>query len=150
MQVADAIVYPAIFTEPYQQACFNFLKREFRKKSVVKWFSGWLVSKWLWLHCREDDDTTFCYTCIKAFKWLSIYMSVRNAKNAFISRGFSNWKLAQNGPECNFRWTKIQILLGSLATCCLWQLAIRYLNMKLKYWSGHLKLASSTSVDAFF
>jgi len=44
------------------------------------------------LHYCEDNDTVFCHTCVKAFKELK--MSVWNAKDAFISRGFSNWKLA--------------------------------------------------------
>ena len=88
-----AIVFPAISTEPHQPRNFNFPKWEFDKKSVVKrnfqadWFSNWS-----WLHYREDDDTVFCHTCVKVFKELN--MSIRNAEDAFISRGFSNWKLA--------------------------------------------------------
>ena len=53
--------------------------------------AGWLL-KWPWLHYREDDDTVFWHTCVKAFKELK--MSIRNAEDVFSSRGFSNWKLA--------------------------------------------------------
>ena len=93
-QVAgSAITFPTISTEPHQPKRFNFPKREFGKKSIVKrsFQADWFL-KWPWLHYREDDDTVFCYTCVKAFKELQ--MSNRNAEDAFISRGFSNWKLA--------------------------------------------------------
>jgi len=92
-EISDTIVYPSISAEPHQPTRFKFPKREFGKKSVVKrsfqveWFK-----KWPWLHYREDDDTVFCHTCVKAFKELN--MRIRNAEDAFISRGFSNWKLA--------------------------------------------------------
>ena len=93
-QVAAAVVtYPPILAKPHQPKRFNFPKREFGKKSIVKQsFQADWFSKWPWLHYHEDNDTVFCRTCVKAFKELK--MSVRNAKDAFISRGFSNWKLA--------------------------------------------------------
>lgn len=92
-KIPDAIVYLAISTEPHQPRRFKFPKKEFGQKSVVKqsFQADWFL-KWPWLHYREDDDTVFCHTCVKAFKELN--MSVRNAEDAFISRGFSNWKLA--------------------------------------------------------
>ena len=83
-QVADALMHPVIFIETNQSVHFNFLKREFRKKSVVKqsfqanWFSKWPY--------REDNDTVFCHTCTKAFKKMSISVS----EHTFISRGFCN------------------------------------------------------------
>ena len=92
-QVANAITYPTIASEPHQPRRFNFPKREFGKKSIMRrsFQAGWFA-KWRWLHYREDDDTVFCHTCVKAFTELN--MSARNAEDTFISRGFSNWKLA--------------------------------------------------------
>ena len=96
-EISDAIVYPSISAEPHQPACFKFPKGEFGKKFVVKrsfqveWFS-----KWPWVHCREDDDTVFCHTCVKAFMdyglkgWIKTY-------------GTYGLKLTQNGPECSLR-----------------------------------------------
>ena len=90
---AAVVTYPTISAEPHQPKRFNFPKREFGKKSMVKRsFQADWFSKWPWFHYRKDDNTVFCHTCVKAFKELK--MSVRNAKDAFISRGFSNWKLA--------------------------------------------------------
>ena len=93
-QVAGAnIIFPTISAEPHQPRHFNFPKREFGKKSIVKrsFQADWFL-KWPWLHYREDNDTVFCHTCVKAFKKMK--MSFRSAEDAFISRGFQNWKLA--------------------------------------------------------
>ena len=94
-QVADAITYPTIACELHQPRRFNFPKREFGKKSIMRRsFQAYWFAKWRWLHYREDDNTVFCHTCMKAFT--EVNMSARNAEDAFISRGFSNWKLAMS------------------------------------------------------
>ena len=93
-QFAEAnIIFPTISAEPHQPRHFNFPKREFGKKSIVKrsFQADWFL-KWPWLHYREDNDTVFCHTCVKAFKEMK--MSFRSAEDAFILRGFQNWKLA--------------------------------------------------------
>ena len=91
--ISEAIVYPSIFAEPHQPRGYKFPKIKFGKTSIVKRsFQAEWFSKWPWLHYRENDDTVFCHTCVKAFKELN--MCIRNAKDTFISRGFSDWKLA--------------------------------------------------------
>ena len=83
---ATVITYPTILAEPHQPKYFNFPKREFGKKINKKQsFQADWFSKWPWLRYDEDDDTVFCYTCVKAFKELK--MSVRNAEDAFIQVG---------------------------------------------------------------
>ena len=68
-QVAAAITYPTILAEPHQSKPFNFHKREFGKKSIVKQkFQAEWFPKLPWLHYREDDNTVFCHTCVKAVK----------------------------------------------------------------------------------
>jgi len=59
----------------------------------VKFQAEWFL-KWLWFHYHENDDMVFYHTCVKVFKELN--MHIRNAEDAFISRGFSNWKLVTN------------------------------------------------------
>ena len=51
------------------------------------WFS-----KWKWLHYRESDDKVFCHTCVKAVR--AFKMTSKNAKEAFLTRGYNNWKAA--------------------------------------------------------
>ena len=87
------VIYPVISAKPHQPLSFEFPERDFGKQVVVKRScqSAWFA-KWPWLHYREDDDSVFCHTCVKAFKELK--MPVRNAEDAFVTRGFHNWKLA--------------------------------------------------------
>ena len=55
---AAAITYPTILAEPHQPKRFNFHKREFSKKSIVKRsFQAEWFPKLPWLHYREDDNT---------------------------------------------------------------------------------------------
>lgn len=79
-------------TEPHQPRSFQFPKKEFGKKSVVKrsfqpvWFS-----KWPWLHYVEDEDKVLCFTCSKASSENKLQWS-SNADAAFLVKGFCNWK----------------------------------------------------------
>ena len=90
---AASLTYPEISEKPHQPHGFDFPKREYGKQMLVKrscqstWFS-----QWTWLHYRTDDDSVFCHTCVKACKELK--MAPRNADDAFIKRGYNNWKLA--------------------------------------------------------
>ena len=85
--------FPILSEKPHQPTRFAFPERDFGKQVVVKrscqasWFP-----KWTWLHYREEDDSVFCHTCVKAFKDLK--MPIRSADDAFVTRGFHNWKLA--------------------------------------------------------
>ena len=74
-QVAAAITYPTISAEPHQPKRFNFHKREFSKKSIVKqsFQTEWFL-KLPWFRYREHDDTVFCHTYVKTFKKLKMSM----------------------------------------------------------------------------
>jgi hypothetical protein len=78
--------------KPHQPRNFKFPQRNFGQKTVVKrsFQSSWF-NKWTWLHYVEDKDLALCFACYKAkvenkLNWAS------NADEAFISKGFSNWK----------------------------------------------------------
>ena len=79
-------------TDPHQPRTFQFPKRDFGKKTVVKrsfqpsWFA-----KWPWLHYVEERDVVLCFTCAWANSEKKIQWS-SNADLAFVSKGFSNWK----------------------------------------------------------
>ena len=79
---------------PHQPRHSKFPKREFGNFVIVKrsfqpsWFD-----RWSWLHYDEDRDLAFWYLYLRAeqenkLKWAS------NSDDAFIQRGFSNWKAA--------------------------------------------------------
>ena len=81
-----AIVFPAISTEPHQPRNFNFLSGSLAIFRLIGFRSGpdFTIAKMM--------IPVYCHTCVKVFKELN--MSIRNAEDAFISRGFSKWKLA--------------------------------------------------------
>ena len=68
-QVASAITYLTISAEPHQPKRFNFHKREFGKKSIVKRSfqvdECMAIPKLPWLHYYEDDTLPFfaIYLC---------------------------------------------------------------------------------------
>ena len=73
-------------TGPHQPNKFNFPKREYGKKNVVRrsFHPSWF-SKWPWLHYVEEQDTVACYTCAKASLEKKLDWST-NADAAFITR----------------------------------------------------------------
>ena len=88
------VKYPDISAKPHQPVRFVFPKRDYGKQVVVRRCcqSAWF-ERLPWLHYREDDDyICICHTCVKAFK--EVKMPARNAEDAFVTRGFHNWKLA--------------------------------------------------------
>ena len=78
--------------KPHQPRNFKFPQWNFGQKTVVKRsFQASWFNKWTWLHYVEDKDLALCFACYKAkaenkLNWAS------NADEAFISKGFSNWK----------------------------------------------------------
>ena len=116
----------------------EFPKRDFGKQVVVKRScqSAWFA-KWPWLHYREDDDSVFCHTCVKAFKELK--MPVRNAEDAFVTRGFHNWKLATTSFH--------QPMKLVLPTRRLWREFLLFLRWRrARYWWGSLNGSCSGKV----
>ena len=73
---------------------FKFPKREFGTSTIAKrsFQSSWF-DKWTWLHYNEQRDLAFCYLCQQAVKENKLQWA-SNSDDAFIQRGFSNWKAA--------------------------------------------------------
>ena len=87
--MAEAEVVP---DAPHQPRGFDFPKREFEEKSVVKRaFQAKWFDRWSWLHYSEARDVVFCFTCFRAHAEGKLVWSA-NANGAFIDIGFSNWK----------------------------------------------------------
>lgn len=82
----------SVMSKPHQPKSFQFPKRSFGKKSVVRrsfqpsWFE-----KWHWLHYLENQDSVLCFNCSQASEQKKLQWS-SSADLAFISKGFSNWK----------------------------------------------------------
>ena len=85
---------PSIGERPHQPITFHFPHREFGQKAVTKrsfqtkWFS-----KWPWLHYNEENDSVFCFHCIRAYSQNKL-LGVANLEKTYISTGFTNWKEA--------------------------------------------------------
>ena len=75
---------------PHQPAGFKFPRREIGKQH--RSFQPIWFSKWKWLHYSESDDKVFCHTCVKAVR--DFKRSSKNAEEAFLTRGYNNWKAA--------------------------------------------------------
>eukprot|EP00731_Ephydatia_muelleri_P004931 Em0002g1107a len=69
---------------------FKFPRREIGKQH--RSFQPIWFSKWKWLHYSESDDKVFCHTCVKAVR--DFKRSSKNAEEAFLTRGYNNWKAA--------------------------------------------------------
>ena len=59
---------PSIGEKPHQPINFHFPQREFGQKAVTKHsFQAKWFSKWPWLHYNEENDSIFCFHCIRAY-----------------------------------------------------------------------------------
>ena len=74
----------ALSEQPNQHASFAFPKRNFGSSQHA--FQS------AWFHYCKADDSVLCHTYAYAFK--EHKLSTKNADEAFITRGFTNWKLA--------------------------------------------------------
>ena len=85
---------PAIGEKPHQPINFHFPQREFGQKAVTKRsFQAKWFSKWPWLHYNEENDSIFCFHCIRAYSQNKL-LGVANLEKTYISTGFTNWKEA--------------------------------------------------------
>ena len=77
----------------HQPNSFDFPKRSFGKKVIVKRiFQASWFDRWSWLHYSiESNDVALCLNCAQAKQQKKLTLS-SNADDAFISKGFSNWK----------------------------------------------------------
>ena len=109
---------------------FSFPQREFGKQSKVKrsfqpsWFD-----RWTWLHYRADNDSVVCFTCLRAHSLKRLQWS-SNADQAFLAKGFCNWKNAcshQASRRPYLRWCHCPLRLRTLEKVSL-------LSISLKSW----------------
>ena len=88
----DKLIIPVIGDKPHQPSNFKFPKHSFGLKMVVSqasqetWFS-----RWSWLHYVEENDTAYCFNCVKAYQQNQLH-SLSSLESMYISDGFTNWK----------------------------------------------------------
>ncbi len=64
MATSDGSSSESFPAEPHQPRSFNFPKREFGKKTVVKRsFNPSWFERYKWLHYDEAQDAAFCHVC---------------------------------------------------------------------------------------
>ena len=135
--------------ESHQPRDFNFPKREFGQKLVVKrgFQPGWF-KRWSWLHYLEDNDSVLCFICMKAniekkLQWSS------SADAAFVTRGFSNWKDAcvkfdnHQTSSCHKEAMLKVITLVSTTTDVAESLSVQHQQEKLERRQCFLKVLSN-------
>ena len=92
--------------KPNQPSSFTFPKRKFGEtKPVYRSFQPGWFQKWPWLHYDQGEDRAFCYYCVQALKQGSIRMSsslTTKAEDAFVTRGYTNWKDASGEKRGGF------------------------------------------------
>ncbi len=82
----------AMELQPHQLKSFDFPKRSFGKKvPVMRSFQAAWFDRWPWLHYIESRDVVLCFHCAEAKKQKKLNWC-NNADEAFISKGFYNWK----------------------------------------------------------
>ena len=75
-----------IHENPHQPRDFNFPKRCFGQKKVVKRsFQPTSFSQWPFLHYCEAQDVAYCHTCVKAFQQKQMPTAKHSADPAFVS-----------------------------------------------------------------
>ena len=57
-----------------------------KNEKVLEW-----CDKYNWLHYNINNDTAFCYICMKAERERK-YKASTKCESAFISKGYTNWK----------------------------------------------------------
>lgn len=79
---------------PNQPTNFNFPKRCDKNEKFSRAFQASWFNEFPWLHYDEKDDTSFCFTCLKAIENGAISEGSLSQSDAFTKSGFSNWKKA--------------------------------------------------------
>ena len=70
-----------------------FPKVAFGKSTIVlRSFQPLWFDQWKWLHWDQASESAYCHICISAFKQRKLRSA--SADQAFISKGFQNWKNA--------------------------------------------------------
>ena len=86
--------------QPNQPTSFSFPKRKFGVKSpVFRSFQPSWYKRWPWIHYNQGTDKAFCFICLKASRLGMLKACASKGDDAFISRGYINWKdaVGKNG-----------------------------------------------------
>ena len=90
---ASSDVLQTLGDQPNQPTAFSFPKRDFGKKNPVsRSFQASWFRKWPWLHYDQTNDRAFCFTCMKALKLGNLKVCASKSDDAFLTRGYTNWK----------------------------------------------------------
>ena len=90
---ASSDVLQTLGDQPNQPTAFSFPKRDFGKKNPVsRSFQASWFKKWPWLHYDQTNDRAFCFTCMKASKLGNLKVCASKSDDAFLTRGYTNWK----------------------------------------------------------
>lgn len=78
---------------PNQPMLPSFPRRLFGVKSpVFRSFQSSWYKRWPWIHYDPASDTAYCFTCLKAKKLGMLKACASKGEDAFLSRGYTNWK----------------------------------------------------------
>ena len=84
--------------QPNQPLLPSFPKQSFRLKSpVFRSFQSSWYKRWPWIHYDQNNDKVFCFTCLKASRLGKLKACASKGDDAFLSRGYTNWKDAGGG-----------------------------------------------------
>lgn len=79
--------------QPNQPAGFLFPRRKFGEaRPVYRSFQATWFKKWPWLHYDQVHDASLCFVCVKASKSANFKVCASKGDDAFLKRGFCNWK----------------------------------------------------------
>ena len=79
----DKLHHPIDFALPFWEiGKKNPTKRSFQ----ASWFK-----QWKWIHCNEENNSVYCFYCVKAYKENKLN-NIPNLQKTYILTGFTNWK----------------------------------------------------------
>ncbi len=78
---------------PNQPVLPSYPRRKFGLKSpVFRAFQSSWYKRWPWIHYDQANDCVFCFTCLKAKRLGMLKACASKGEEAFLSRGYTNWK----------------------------------------------------------
>ena len=89
--------------QPNQPSSFVFPKKKFGDKHpVYRSFQSSWFKKWPWIHYDQTSDKAFCFVCAKASKVGNFKVCASKGEDAFVTRGYTNWKDASGNKRGGF------------------------------------------------
>ena len=88
------LLFPVVSDTPYYPIDFAFPSWEYGKKNPTKHsFQASWFKQWKWIHYNKENDSAYCFYCVKAYKENKLN-SIPNLEKTYISTGLTNWKEA--------------------------------------------------------